>query len=140
MLDHQKNTKEHLKMHGNMTSEEKKLNKEDLTAWKVYDNNQYSMIPGVSSSKRFMDRSRIPLKANNTAVYSNYPSRYAYDPHFEVKQERLKQYGLTRDIRDIYKSVDNYQNIPVVNQQQQNYSNSNINNVMINANSPTQRA
>ncbi len=48
-----------MKMHGNMTSVEKQLNKEDLHAWKVYDNNQYSMIPGVSSSKKIMDRSRI---------------------------------------------------------------------------------
>ena len=29
-----------------MTSVEKKLNKDDLLAYKVYDKNQYAMIPG----------------------------------------------------------------------------------------------
>eukprot|EP00350_Pseudokeronopsis_sp_OXSARD2_P012695 CAMPEP_0170552184 /NCGR_PEP_ID=MMETSP0211-20121228/10112_1 /TAXON_ID=311385 /ORGANISM="Pseudokeronopsis sp., Strain OXSARD2" /LENGTH=38 /DNA_ID= /DNA_START= /DNA_END= /DNA_ORIENTATION= len=38
-----------MKMYGNMTSEEKRMNKEDLYAWKVYDNNQYSLIPGVTN-------------------------------------------------------------------------------------------
>ena len=38
-----------------MTNVEKEMNKDDLLAWKKYDNNQYSMIPGVSSQKRFAD-------------------------------------------------------------------------------------
>lgn len=29
-----------------MTSEEKRLNKDDLLAYKVYDKNQYAMVPG----------------------------------------------------------------------------------------------
>ena len=33
---------------GNMTGVEKKMNKSDLLAWKHYDNNQYSLIPGIS--------------------------------------------------------------------------------------------
>ena len=45
-----------MKMHGNMTNVEKQLNKDDLLAWKNYDNNQYSMIPGFSSQKRILDR------------------------------------------------------------------------------------
>ena len=35
-----------------MTDVEKKLNKEDLYAYKNFDNNQYSLIPGVSSVKK----------------------------------------------------------------------------------------
>ena len=35
-----------------MTNVEKELNKDDLVAWKKYDNNQYSMIPGVASNNR----------------------------------------------------------------------------------------
>jgi hypothetical protein len=46
-----------MKMYGNMTSVEKQMNKEDLAAWKKFDNNQYSMIPGISSSKRIADKS-----------------------------------------------------------------------------------
>jgi hypothetical protein len=30
------------------------MNKEDLNAWKAYDNNQYALIPGVSHKKAQM--------------------------------------------------------------------------------------
>lgn len=43
-------------MHGNMTQEEKKMNKDDITAYKNFDNNQYSLIPGVSKNKLIMVR------------------------------------------------------------------------------------
>lgn len=33
---------------GNMTSVEKKLNRNDLLAYKNYDNTQYAIIPGYS--------------------------------------------------------------------------------------------
>jgi hypothetical protein len=45
-----------MRMHGNMTGVEKQMNKDDLTAWKNYDNKQYSMIPGVSKDKKFLER------------------------------------------------------------------------------------
>lgn len=32
------------------------MNKDDLIAWKNYDNNQYSLIPGVSNQKKFLER------------------------------------------------------------------------------------
>lgn len=35
-----------------MTDVEKKLNREDLHAYKNYDNNQYALIPGVNNIKR----------------------------------------------------------------------------------------
>ena len=41
--------------YGNMTDVEKKMNKEDLLAYKNFDNNQYSLIPGVSSIKKVSD-------------------------------------------------------------------------------------
>ncbi len=43
-----------------MTNVEKELNKDDLVAWKKYDNNQYSMIPGVASHNRQAEQR--PLK------------------------------------------------------------------------------
>ena len=37
-----------------MTDVEKKMNREDLKAYKNYDINQYSLIPGISNQKNFM--------------------------------------------------------------------------------------
>lgn len=45
-----------MRAHGNMTGVEKQMNKDDLKAWKNYDNNQYSLIPGVSAQKKVLDR------------------------------------------------------------------------------------
>ena len=42
-----------------MTGVEKQMNKDDLIAWKNYDNNQYSLIPGVSNQKKVLDRSQF---------------------------------------------------------------------------------
>lgn len=49
---------------GNMTSVEKQMNKDDLLAYKMYDNKQYSMIPGVSKEKAFMDRMKLSSVPN----------------------------------------------------------------------------
>lgn len=38
-------------MYGNMSSVEKALNKNDLNAYKNYDTNQYSLIPGMQHAK-----------------------------------------------------------------------------------------
>ncbi len=35
---------------GNMTNVEKKLNRADLLAYKAYDHNQYSLIPGYQKN------------------------------------------------------------------------------------------
>lgn len=40
-----------LSTYGNMTNVEKQMNKEDLQAWKVYDNIQYALIPGINHTK-----------------------------------------------------------------------------------------
>mmetsp|Transcript_33116 Transcript_33116/g.24360 ORF Transcript_33116/g.24360 Transcript_33116/m.24360 type:complete len:93 (-) Transcript_33116:255-533(-) len=54
MLDNQINVKNQLKLYGNMTDMEKKLNKQDLDAYKVFDNKQYSLIPGLHSQKQVL--------------------------------------------------------------------------------------
>jgi len=54
-----------MKMYGNMTSVEKQMNKDDLIAWKNYDNVQYSLIPGISSTKHILDRSFNNNNTNN---------------------------------------------------------------------------
>ena len=54
-----------MRAHGNMTGVEKQMNRDDLSAWKNYDNNQYSLIPGVSSIKR------IPEKAQALGMYES---------------------------------------------------------------------
>ena len=43
-------------MYGNMTKEEKQLNKDDLLAYQNFDNKQYALIPGINNQKRFLDR------------------------------------------------------------------------------------
>ena len=50
-LDSQVNHRKILRSYGNMTNVEKEMNKDDLNAWKKYDNNQYSLIPGLSVQK-----------------------------------------------------------------------------------------
>lgn len=44
-------------MYGNMSKEEKQLNKEDLIAYKRFDNKNYAMIPGISNQKAVLDQS-----------------------------------------------------------------------------------
>jgi hypothetical protein len=51
ILDNQVSFNKQLqKGYGNMTSVEKRINKDDLLAYKNYDNKQYAMIPGYNSS------------------------------------------------------------------------------------------
>lgn len=54
-----------MRQHGNMSGVEKQMNKDDLVAWKNYDNKQYSLIPGISVNKKFLDREG--LKNSNSA-------------------------------------------------------------------------
>lgn len=50
-LDNQINQRNKFAQYGNMSQVEKQMNKEDLQAWKRYDNHQYSLIPGFSTNK-----------------------------------------------------------------------------------------
>ncbi len=47
ILDSQVTYNKDLKKYGNMTSVEKKMNKQDLKAFKSFDSRQYSLIAGV---------------------------------------------------------------------------------------------
>ena len=77
-----------MKMYGNMTSVEKQMNKDDLIAWKKYDNVQHSLIPGISSNKVQLDRSEYD---------KNHIGGQVVDPRYHEKQDRLRAYGYTRD-------------------------------------------
>ena len=57
-----------------MTNVEKLMNKEDLIAYKNYDNKQYSMIPGVSKEKAFMNRRHPHTVASNGGERDGTPS------------------------------------------------------------------
>lgn len=65
-LDQQIRGRDAFKGYGNMTAAEKELNKDDLVAWKKHDNNQYSLIPGVTSQKRFAEQR--PVKYGSPVV------------------------------------------------------------------------
>jgi hypothetical protein len=59
-----------LSTYGNMTNVEKQMNKEDLQAWKVYDNNQYALIPGINHTKPMvMNGSTTPLRGRSSDSY-----------------------------------------------------------------------
>ena len=45
-LDVQIQNRQALKAYGNMTSVEKEMNKDELVAYKKFDNNDLSMVPG----------------------------------------------------------------------------------------------
>ena len=45
-LDAQIQSRQALKAYGNMTNVEKEMNKDELTAFKNFDNNDLSMVPG----------------------------------------------------------------------------------------------
>ena len=51
MLDQQLQQKNQFKMYGNMSSVEKALNKNDLNAYKNFDNKNYSLVPGLQHYK-----------------------------------------------------------------------------------------
>lgn len=67
-----------------MTDVEKKLNREDLIAYKKYDNTQYALIPGFNNQRKFMD----------PEIYQ--PKGAAAKGH-EEQQKRLYQQGYNRE-------------------------------------------
>ena len=54
-LASQVQNKKYMHSIGNMTNVEKELNKNDLFAYKVHDNNQYALIPGHTHVKAMLD-------------------------------------------------------------------------------------
>ena len=58
-------------MYGNMSKQEKALNKDDLIAYKHYDNNQYALIPGFTSQKAVAaprDKKASPVAQSGKAL------------------------------------------------------------------------
>ena len=54
-LDGQINQRVQMKAYGNMTNVEKEMNRDDLHAYKKFDDKQYGMIPGFGSQKRLAE-------------------------------------------------------------------------------------
>ena len=49
-----------------MTQVEKRMNKEDLKAYKQFDNTNYALMPGIQNKKVFFDRTQFKGKGNTT--------------------------------------------------------------------------
>lgn len=86
-LDNQKRTKDHMRMYGNMTGIEKQLNKNDLAAFKHYDNKTYAMIPGLNNSSTAPSKKVLEEKMNKKRERS-----------YDEQIDRMNQFGLTRDV------------------------------------------
>ena len=84
MLNSQIQYKNGIKSFGNMTQVEKQMNKDDLKAYKVYNNNQHALIPGINNEKRFLKRDELKPKQNTS---------------YEENQRRLENYGYGRYLR-----------------------------------------
>eukprot|EP00347_Sterkiella_histriomuscorum_P016860 403351572 len=111
MLDQQNKLKQKMKLHGNMTGVEKQMNKDDLIAWKNYDNNQYSLIPGISLNKKKLEREpKGGLGQSTSAVTINQAER------FQERQDMMKQYGYTRDPREAYATIGKEQSAGISTQ------------------------
>lgn len=87
MLDNQAKTRQNMKMYGNMTGIEKQLNKNDLSAFKHYDNKTYALIPGLNSVSYSPSKKVAEDKALKQVGRS-----------FEEMDHRMNQFGLTRDV------------------------------------------
>lgn len=86
MLDNQIQMNNNLRPYGNMTFVEKRMNKQDLKAWKKFDNNQYCLIPGISKNRKFMENMKKSKELS-----------------FNDQQKRLQQYGMLNN-QSPYKS------------------------------------
>ena len=90
-LDSQVNHRKILRSYGNMTNVEKEMNKDDLNAWKKYDNNQYSLIPGHSVQKAMPEprqrKYQSPPNISNKALALN-------EDKLRTQEDRLVSYGI----------------------------------------------
>jgi hypothetical protein len=74
-----------------MTQIEKQINKDDLEAWKRYDNNQYSLIPGFSTNKKLLEH---PLTDGTSPLQDKRGSKAS--PEILARdRDRLASYGFT---------------------------------------------
>jgi hypothetical protein len=97
-----------LKSFGNMTRVEKMMNRDDLKAYKKFDNNQYSMIPGFSNIKKYP---------------KGYGEKHAKVTSYQEDQRRLEAYGYGRYLNKVPATVapiENY-NAAIPNSRQTNH-------------------
>ena len=87
-----------LKSFGNMTQVEKNMNKDDLKAYKRYDNNQYGMIPGLNADKKYPK--------------PQHQGKQKKEPAFEEQQRRLEAYGYGRYLKKVPRNqpIENFNN------------------------------
>lgn len=90
MLDSQSRIKHNMNMYGNMTGVEKQINKNDLSAFKNYDNKTYALIPGMNSKYQSPSKKVLADKMNRTAHQDQNNSLNEID-------YRMNQFGLTKD-------------------------------------------
>lgn len=85
-------------MYGNMTQVEKALNRPDLEAYKNYDNNQYSLIPGVNAVKAIPGTSPVSAGSGKGKLISS-PKRKSVDfeQKYHQKKNTLHQMGYNQD-------------------------------------------
>ena len=87
-LDNQLKISKQRKLYGNMTGVEKSFNKDDLVAWKHYNQNTFALIPGLNSSKK-------PIPDKILIDKQLHKRERSYEDEFH----RLNQFGLTRDVK-----------------------------------------
>lgn len=87
MLDNQLKVSKQRRMYGNMTGVEKSFNKDDLAAWKHYDQNTYALIPGLNSNKK-----PISSKVETEKIL------HKRDRSYEDEVHRMNKFGFTRDV------------------------------------------
>ena len=77
-----------------MTGVEKELNRDDLVAYKKFDNNQYSMIPGHTNQKKFADPR--PPKTTMSPINTSGKGHQVMvnEDKLKKQEERLMQYGM----------------------------------------------
>jgi len=92
MLDNQKKTREYMNMYGNMTGIEKQMNRNDLSAFKNYDNKTYALIPGLNSTSHAPSKKVIDDKMNKFNITGKRERSH------EEENEKMNQFGLTRDV------------------------------------------
>lgn len=91
-LDAQIVNRQAMKAYGNMTSVEKEMNKDELTAFKKYDTNDLTLVPGQVSSKRFADPR--PQKHSPLSTSAKAATIAVNQDKLHVHEERLQQYGI----------------------------------------------
>ena len=84
-----------------MTAAEKQMNRDDLHAWKKYDNNQYAMIPGLTSQKQQAQirpkKSPISQSAKANDLYGSVKRLTSIEKEEQLNrdQERLAAHGFS---------------------------------------------